>query len=158
MDKNLVDKIKNEINNFSQRIKENLNKIEKIEKEIQFLLKNRNLAEDSGKLRELYRENNELLKLNSMYLEIKNTLLNCYLKLNQLICTELAGQEKTYTKEEYFEMTVSNEIAFDEHHPLYSDEVFKEALMEYYLKNEEYEKCAEIQKSGKYTDDGVESL
>jgi hypothetical protein len=46
--------------------------------------------------------------------------------------------------ETYFDLTISNEIDFNEDHPYYRDIKFIKKLIDSYIETEEYEKCAEL--------------
>lgn len=73
-----------------------------------------------------------LISHNSHFIKIKKNL-------------EKADQKKAITLyDKYLSFTIKKKILFDNEHPYFTDESFKENLLKYFIKIEDYEMCAFI--------------
>lgn len=106
----------------------------------------------SGKIEERYQENKKLLKENNdsmqIQLEITRFIENYYHELkayDQSSSGKFSKQQKKtspgHTKAEILDLTIKEEIPFNEHHPFFRDEDFFNRLLDYYKKQEDYETC-----------------
>jgi hypothetical protein len=54
------------------------------------------------------------------------------------------SEKNKYSKDEYYIMTINDDIEFNNKHPYFSDNDFRKELLDYYIECEEYEKCKQI--------------
>ena len=93
------------------------------------------LKEDENLIDENYKTINEQLMLIEELTHLKENI-----ELAQYSDELIA----TMDFETYFDLTISNEISFDEEHPYYRNIKFIKKLIDSYIEVEEYEKCAEL--------------
>jgi hypothetical protein len=103
------------------------------------------------KYADLTKENHELTRQNISYLELHNRLLIFIKSLKDISLTDIdivnimsENEDITFDRDEFFNQTIHDVISFDEEHPFFNDEEFKKELIDYYTKNEEYEKCIKL--------------
>lgn len=103
-------------------------------------MKERNMQVESGldieKTVDYFSLNNELLQENKDLLKIQAELSNYMVKYStKEEVTELS-------RNDLFKMTIQDEIAINDNHPLIGDKDFLDKLLCYYKEVEQYEKCS----------------
>ncbi len=132
--------------------KENAELLKENSEYIKVILKGKGQIES---VRNVQVQNNELLKQNSDNLKLHNNLLTFLKSLQNFEENEIVEEinqheesivteesQKTLTFDEYFQNTVDGSFVYDSTHPYYCSDDFRERLTEFYLRTENYEKCA----------------
>jgi hypothetical protein len=152
--------LKNGIEILKQKVQFNLEVITKNEKKIKEILKEPISVERSKKLNDRFAFNKSLLKENKEALQIQKSLLN-YLENYKVdiddpdILSEIDYLENDFkpdaeiSREDYFDLTISEAICFDNRHPYFNDKKFIQDLLKYYTEHENYEMCSVLLKSTK---------
>lgn len=123
---------------------------------IEDLLKNTYSKSNQDKIKHYQNKNNILLNQNSEYIKLHNNLLNFMkaLKGETLVSKNEALKVEHYQApeskqivfdfDEYFSRTITGDVTFNKEHPFYDSKDFKAKLLQYYIDNEEYEKCSAL--------------
>ncbi|MBN1157841.1 MAG: hypothetical protein JXA61_00545 [Bacteroidales bacterium] len=132
------------------QIQENLRLINKNQAKIVEMLRNPVSDEQKLDFEERSAENKKMLIENNDFINLQNTLSGFLEKykpsdeyLNE-ISEELTGLPDD--ENIIFDMTVKEELQFDNLHPCFDDDEFFNRLIEYYTSVEAYEKCSELYK------------
>jgi hypothetical protein len=126
------------------RVNTNLEIIKSNQKKIKQLLNEPDSDERNARLEKESSLNKKLLAENHDFINMQLSLINFIDKHKDTL-----SKLQTETKQEegnldYFNLTVSGEIPFNNHHPMYEDEVFFTELLEYYTGKEDYEMCSKL--------------
>lgn len=109
-------------------------------------------------VKQCFNANNQLFKQNREYLELHNKLLYFLKSLDKDLNSQVENiQNITPGKfsiinqgknefEEYFIKTTEGKYNYDNHHPFFYNERFRQKLIDHYSKAEEYERCADLVK------------
>mgnify|MGYP006296380785 CR=1 FL=1 len=127
---------------LKQRVMNNLGSIKENEKDIRRLMRSSKspfeeeaLAKKLSRNKELLAENNEALRIQFGIIEFMNKYLQ----------TKEKGKVIVYENEdELFDLTATGTLPFDEDHPRFTSDDFYNRLMDYYISNEDYEKCNKL--------------
>jgi hypothetical protein len=99
----------------------------------------------------IFRKNNELTKISVGYIDLHNKIFSFINQLRDIIISDIdlinflaENEELKYNRDKYFKLTITDVISYNEEHPFFNDESFRQNLIEYYTKNENYEKCSEL--------------
>jgi hypothetical protein len=153
----MLEQISKTIEALKQRVKRNLDIIHANEKIVRVILNEPLSKSRSERLEKKYNENKALLKENNDSIQLQ-LQLSKYLEAYKNELKKADNQENTNesqnpekesmpTREEFFEMTIKNEISFSPSHPYYDDEDFFNQLLEYYKSIEDYETCSILVKN-----------
>lgn len=93
---------------------------------------------------------------NKRHIELHNNLLNFLNSLksddesqvsfidNHEDLNDCIAQPECENQDDCLEKTISGLIPFNSNHPLFNDKAFKDRLMQYYIDQEDYEKCDQL--------------
>ena len=169
----MIEQLLKSIELLRNHVKNNLNLINKNDRDVQELLQETVSDSRSQKLKVKFQENKLLLLENNDFIRLQLytiQLINKYRKkfgdynegeqINEESISEnisISGSDsqivqqtpvkeepKVYTREEVFELTISGDIQFDYLHPFIDDNDFFDELMEYYIRIEDYETCKRL--------------
>jgi hypothetical protein len=130
-----IDLLKQRVMNNLKTIKENERVIRKLMGSTKSPFDEESLANTLARNKELLAENNEALRIQFGIIEFMNKHLQ----------TKEKGKIIVYeNEEELFDLTTTGTLPFDEEHPRFTSEEFYKKLMEYYISNEDYEKCNKL--------------
>jgi DNA-binding GntR family transcriptional regulator len=113
-------------------------------------------VERTSELNESYKYSKTLLSENNDYINLQVAIMNFLNKHKTKIeavqsavrvnasTQVLHGQN--LSRDDYFRLTIENDIVFDNRHPYFNDENFYAELFSYFEKSENYEMCAELVK------------
>ena len=171
--KKMIEQLLETIELFKKHVQKNLDIIHKNESEVKKFLEQPVSESRSQKLKVKFKENKLLLVENNDFIRLQLytiQLINKYRKklrdyneseqINEESRSEkfsisesdsqitqqapIKEESKTYTREEIFELTISDYIQFDYLHPFIDDNDFFNKLMEYFIKIEDYEMCKRL--------------
>ncbi|MBN2481212.1 MAG: hypothetical protein JXB19_05700 [Bacteroidales bacterium] len=132
------------------QIKENLRLINKNQAKIVEMLKKPVSDEQKLVFEQCYTANKKMLIENNDFINLQLTLSNFLEKhkLSDETLDEIPEELPGLPDDEniIFDMTVSEELQFDNLHPCFDDDEFFNRLIEYYTAVEAYEKCSELYK------------
>lgn len=141
---------------LKQRVRFNLEVINKNEKRIRDLLNEQVSKERAKKLEKLFEFNKSLLEENKDAINLQKSIIEFMEKhkiemddtFHLLTNTqELLQIENSLSKDDYFELTINKTLDFDKNHPCINDQEFINDLLDYFTLTEEYEMCSQILKS-----------
>jgi hypothetical protein len=99
----------------------------------------------------LIKENNEITRINIGYIDLHNKLFSFIKSLENIQITDIdiinlltENDDLDFDKKEYFNLTITDAISFDEEHPFFNDDSFRQELIDYFTKHEKYEKCIKL--------------
>jgi len=100
---------------------------------------------------ELLKENHEITKTNIEYIDLHNKLFTFIKTLENIEISDIdiinflaENDDLMFDRKEYFNQTIKEIISYNKEHPFYEDAEFRQELIEYYTKKEEYEKCDKL--------------
>ncbi|MDP4208795.1 MAG: hypothetical protein Q8928_08290 [Bacteroidota bacterium] len=136
------------IEGLKGKIKNNLLEIQNNQKEIRNVLKQPASQERSIYLEEKYLKNKSLLSENNDFISLQLSLAKFLDKYNY---SDLFENEITpgpvvskLSGSQYFDMTISGAIPFNQEHPYFHDDAFFNKLMKHYENIEAYEDCNKL--------------
>ncbi len=141
------------VNVLKARVNYNLERLRENEKKIKNLV---NLKEktdfENDELIEYFNENKQLLAENKDAINLQMSIIQFISQhrknwdnekfSNILLALDLSD-------EDLFDHTVDGRIPYNDKHPKFGDQDFKDKLLEYYSAREDYEMCNFIMKTGK---------
>lgn len=155
----MAEYLKKVVEVIKQRIRSNLDLIHQNEDKIKKILKEPVTSDRTSRLEQQFKINKELINDNNFAIKMQKELV-AYIEVLQngnLLSQEqiqLPDQNKMESdhqkdsaklkREDYFELTISKDITFDERHPYYDDPEFLNSLLDYYICVEDYEMCATL--------------
>lgn len=149
----MKDQLQHLIDTMRKHVMKNLDLIKTNEGHIREVLAWPLSPERTRELNESYNFSRSLLSENNDFINLQVTVMNFINKYKNIIEEEtvkisVMPKENTQhlSRDEYFRLTVSNDIPFDAVHPYYNDNLFFEDLLLYYEQSENYEMCAKILK------------
>jgi len=161
----MLDNLKKTLEVLKQRIRFNLDRIHENEGQIKKILKEPISIERSEKLnkhfgvnKRMITENNEALKIQKDIIHYLETYHSEIAKFPQITSTNHDSHQEILnsgitkieiSRDDYFQLTINKEIAFDLRHPYYEDKEFLYLLMDYFISTEDYEMCAYLSTIGK---------
>ena len=147
---------------MKERVHANLDIIHNNELLLKEILKEPVSTNRSKKLNEKYDANKKLLAENNESIKIQMSIIkfidqfkenfkkDLFLVENSQKKAEKKSKQnsKSYevSKEDFFELTTSGEVPFDNSHPYFNDREFFDALLAHYTQVENYEMCAVLLK------------
>jgi hypothetical protein len=148
----MVDLMKQAIEALKAKVNSNLEEIKNNEilfRKIFSEGKVKDCADDMNKILEY---NKKLLAENFDFINVQLSLLKFLEKYKLQEVFNEPRQEETNTNAEepeqinYFELTISGKLHYNEEHPMFYNVAFFNNLMSYFESHENYEKCAELLK------------
>jgi hypothetical protein len=109
--------------------------------------------ERTKELNESYTFSKKLLTENNEFINLQVSLMNFLNKykkvfdINEIVNVDVANSEKSnlrLTRDDFFKLTVQNDIEYNPSHPFYHDVDFYNDLLKFFQENENYEKCSEL--------------
>ena len=142
------DLLQKTIDELKKRVKKNLKAINANQKVIKELLKQPNTPERAVEFEKYYGANKSLLQENNDYINIQLTLINFLEKYKSTaILDDTIPVVDIYSisdEKEVLDLTLKGVVDFNEDHPRFNDTGFIDKMIEYYEKEEAYEKCSEL--------------
>lgn len=128
------------------KVKTNLEEIKENQLQIKEILNKPTSAERTRLFDERYNVNKRLLGENNDFINVQLTLIKFLEKYkNSPVMDDCYEVEVDYSnEEEVFQLTVDGSIEYDHSHPYFSNESFYNKLLDYYIKNEDFEKCQKL--------------
>lgn len=142
----VIELVRNHVLNNLELIKANENHIKEILNRPQSLERTKDLNES-------YRYSKTLLSENNDFINLQVVIMNLLNKYKEIFDAETAVQvtapsnfyyNQSLSRDDYFKLTVDNDLAFDNNHPYFNDEEFYKDLLYYFEQVENYEMCAEL--------------
>ncbi|MBN2520449.1 MAG: hypothetical protein JXB17_08095 [Bacteroidales bacterium] len=148
----MKEKMYNAVDVLKARVNYNLERLRENEKKIKDLV---NLKEktdvENEELIEYFNENKQLLAENKEAINLQMSIIQFISQYrknwdnekfsNILLALDLSD-------EDLFDHTVDGKILYNDKHPKFGDQDFKDKLLEYYSAREDYEMCNFIMKTG----------
>lgn len=142
------------IDSMRKHVLKNLELIKANESHIREVLTWPLSSERTKELNDSYQVSRTLLSENNDFINLQVTVMNFLNKYKNVIEEETVkinsvNNEKNrqhLSREDYFNLTIANDIPFDAVHPYYYDKEFFNQLFSYYEQTENYEMCARILK------------
>ncbi|SRR6056297_1748091 len=149
----MINQLRSVVETLKERVNQNLEVIHKNEKKVRSLLEEPVSGERSANLERLYEENKKMLKENHESIQLQ-LQINKFIESNRNLLKENKEEaKKDLTSQDYWNMTITGEIPFDENHPYFEDENFFNELIKYYTEIEDYETCDWLVKKKKKLSD-----
>jgi hypothetical protein len=137
MEQTMHIQLKASIDLMKSKVYQNLKEIEKNDSTVRNILGEQVSETRTLRLKKWLDKNRSLMEENKELVSLQISMLNYLAKFY----TEV---EKGADKVEVFKLTVDKVIQFDQQHPFYDNEEFRNELLNYYTEQEDYEMCAEI--------------
>lgn len=146
------------INSVRKHVLKNLDLLKTNEMHIKKLLDRTLSPERTKELNDCYQYSRTLLSENSDFVNLQVTIMNFLNKYRHMMETESTvkanialsnGYSQYLSREDYFNLTIANDIPFDLHHPYFHDKEFADDLLGYFEHAENYEMCAQLLKMKK---------
>ena len=135
---------------LKMQVRENLRIIDENQSRIQEMIKKPVSEEERAEFEACYEENKKLLLENNDFVNLQLALIDFLEKhkTSSALTDEIQEDILAFPIDEniIFDMTVSEELTFDNLHPLFGDDKFFDKLVRYYTSIEAYEKCSELYK------------
>lgn len=92
----------------------------------------------------LLTENNEFINLQVSIMNFINKYKNIFETIEPVQVNAQTSQlnQANLTRDDYFKLTIENDITFNFNHPYFNDQDFFNELFNYYQETENYEMCA----------------
>lgn len=151
----MKEQFKQVIELMRKHVIQNLESIKENESKIKNILNTPQSQERADSLNECYRQSKNLLAENNDFINMQVSLMNFINKYKHVVETEIplkvtvttsAIRNNNLTREDYFKLTIENDIAFDHQHPYFRDKEFFNDLFLYFQQTENYERCSELVK------------
>lgn len=146
----MVDYISRTINELKQRVKLNVELINKNQDSIKQMLKHSQKEEYAGQYDVYNIKNRELLTQNNDLINVQLTLVNFLDKYKDTAILKpdmpMVDIYSITDMQEVFALTIKEIIPFSKEHPHYYDINFIEKLLVHYKNKEDYEFCLELKK------------
>lgn len=129
----------------------NLESIKGNESKIKEILNMPQSIERTNSLNDCYKFSKNLLAENNDFINTQVSLMNFINKYKSVLEEGVAvkvsaqmavNQNNNLSRDDYFRMTIENDIPFDSNHPYCKDEEFVSDLLSYFQQTENYEMCA----------------
>jgi len=112
-------------------------------------------TERTNELSDSYKYSKTLLSENNDFINLQVSIMNLLNKYKYIFDTEAtvkvsapnsAVYGQTLSRDDYFKLTIDNDLVFDDSHPYFDDSEFLGDLLLYFEQVENYEMCAELVK------------
>jgi hypothetical protein len=133
----------------------NLESIKENETQIKDILNMPQSQERTDSLNECYRISKNLLAENNDFINMQVSMMNFINKYKEIFEAETPvkvtvpssiHKNSNLTRDDYFRLTIENDISFDHDHPYFRDKDFFNELFLYFQQTENYEMCSELVK------------
>lgn len=150
----MKDQLQQVVETMRKHVMKNLEIIKANEGHIREVL-NWPLSSDRTKeLNDSYQLSKNLLSENNDFINLQVTIMNFLNKYKHLVEEESVvnvaianiQQSQQLSREDYFKLTIENDITFDPNHPYYNDAEFFNELFSFFEQSENYEMCAQLMK------------
>jgi len=150
----MKDQLQQVIESMRKHVLKNLELIKTNESHIREVL-NRPLSSDRTKeLNDSYQHSRTLLSENNDFINLQVTIMNFLNKYKHLVEEEQkvvvtainSTHNQHLSREDYFKLTIENDIIFDSNHPYFDDVEFINELFMHFEQTENYEMCAQLLK------------
>ena len=146
----MVDYISRTIDELKQKVKGNVELINKNQDAIKQMLKHARAEEYAGQYDVYNSKNRELLSQNNDLINVQLTLVNFLDKYKDTAILKpeipMVDIYSITDIQEVFALTIKGIVPFNEEHPHYNDLSFIEKLIVFYENKEDYEFCLELKK------------
>jgi len=136
---------------LKKQVRENLRLIDENHSRIMEMLNKALSEEEKEEFKACYTENKRLLIENNDFVNLQLMLIDFMEKhkSSNVLYDELQEEMPEFPIDEsiIFDMTVSEELPFDNLHPFFGDDKFFDKLIGYFTSIEAYEKCGELFKA-----------
>lgn len=158
MEVNMKDQLQQVIEIMRSHVLNNLDLIKTNESHIREVLNWPQSSERTNELNDSYKYSKNLLSENNDFINLQVSIMNLLNKYKYIFETEAtvkvsAPSNTMYgqalSRDDYFKLTIENDMAFDSDHPYFQDHEFYSDLLLYFEQVENYEMCAELMKSKK---------
>jgi hypothetical protein len=131
----------------------NLDLIKTNESHIREVLSWPQSGERTNELSDSYKCSKNLLSENNDFINLQVSIMNLLNKYKYVFETEAtvkvsAPSNVSYgqvlSRDDYFRLTIENDVVFDNNHPYFDDHEFYNDLLSYFEQVENYEMCAEL--------------
>jgi hypothetical protein len=151
----MINHLRKSIEMLRNHVNSNLAIIHKNEAVVRQILQNEPVSvERSAKLDEKFNENKKFLEENHEAINLQLSIIKYIDKYKPKTTFEQKPAESKpiqikivaapVDKVDYFALTISGEIEYNETHPMFHDEDFYNKLMDHYTQIEDYEMCGQI--------------
>jgi hypothetical protein len=131
---------------------DNLELIKTNESHIREVLNWPQSTERTTELSDSYKYSKTLLSENNDFINLQVSIMNLLNKYKYIFDTEAvkvstpnnAMYGQTLSRDDYFKLTIDNDLIFDDSHPYFDDSEFLGELLVYFEQVENYERCAEL--------------
>jgi hypothetical protein len=146
----MVENITRTIEELKQKVKQNVDLINKNQDAIKHMLKHSRAEEYIGQYEVYNTKNRELLAQNNDLINVQLTLVNFLEKYKDTAILRqdlpVADIYSITDTQEVFALTIKSVVPFDKEHPYYNDIEFIEKLITFYESKEDYEFCIELKR------------
>jgi hypothetical protein len=146
----MKNKILHTIEEIKQRVKNNIERINKNQKAIKEMLKYSNSAEYAGQFDIYNNETSELLTQNNDLINVQLTLVDFLEKYKDTAILKpeipMVDIYSITDLQEVFALTIKGVLSFNEKHPYFHDMNFIDKLIGYFQSQENYEECQKLYK------------
>ncbi len=149
----MKDQLQQVIESMRKYVIKNLELIKTNESHIRDVLNWPLSADRTRELNESYQHSKTLLSENNDFINMQVNIMNFLNKYKHLVESENTvkvvtnsneQQNLRLSREDYFKLTIGNDIAFDSSHPYYNDQDFFNELFSHFEQTENYEMCAHL--------------
>jgi hypothetical protein len=149
----MKDQLQQVIELMRNHVLDNLELIKMNENHIKEVLNWPQSIERTQDLNESYRYSKTLLSENNDFINLQVSIMNLLNKHKNVFEAETpvnvsASANFNYgqylTRDDYFKLTIENDLVFDDSHPYFKDSEFYTELLWYFEQVENYEMCAEL--------------
>ncbi len=149
----MVDLMKQAIEALKAKVNSNLEEIKTNEILFRKFFSEGKAKDCPDDMNKILEDNKRLLAENFDFINVQLSLLKFLEKYKLQEVYNETRQEETITKPEepeqinYFELTISGKLTYNEEHPMFDDIAFFNNIMSYFESHENYEKCAGLLKA-----------
>ncbi len=140
MEESIHIQLRKVINNLRLKVYNNIREIESNDGNVRTVLNEPVSETRTSRLKKWLDKNRTLMDENKDLVALQLSMLNYLSKYYEDV------DENQYDKKELFQLTIDNLLPFDDEHPCYDDDEFRNMLLNYYTEKEDYEMCANILK------------
>lgn len=147
----MKNELKQTLDLLRERVTSNLEIIHENEKVVRGLLQNEGVSNSrSEKLQIKFNENKALLEENNDLINLQVSIIKLIQKYSKQFENSGISINLVHSSApeeiDFYELTISGGIEYNENHPHFNDQEFYQKLMNHYLTNENYEMCSKLSK------------
>lgn len=138
-----------------KHVLKNLELIKSNESHILEVLTMQQTPERNNELNSCYKYSKVLLTENNDYINLQVSIMNFVNKYQKNFEAQAVVEvnqpssshyNSNLSREDFLQLTIDNDVVFDQSHPYFNDNDFFKELLEYLERSEKYEMCAELLK------------